>query len=296
MFSRIVSLKPGQPGGYEPLLEGTGKDEFMGTPLLLGYEMGGAPCGVLAADCFDAAITVRWLCVDSACQGRGIAGALLDELCALADEQGVESLDAVISGEEDRPIRSLLLDRGFVREDASPVYRFPLSAVLQGPLSAALGKEDPRIIPLRSAPAYLIRDLNRRIAASNGVAYPPIDVNALLEESLAWLENGEITACLILAECDGGVEIRWIYSRSKNPAVLQGLFAGAAGAISRKYPPQTWIHAAAMAPNVDAVIRRLTGDQLVAGTSVVRFCRRLDRGEERNLDQLLQQMRLPAAE
>ena len=293
MFSRIVSLKPGQPGGYAPLLEGTGKDGFMGTPLLLGYEMGGAPCGVLAADCFDTAITVRWLCVDSACQGRGIAGTLLDALCALADEQGVESLDAVISGEEDCPIRSLLQDRGFVREDASPVYRFPLSAVLQGPLSAVLEKQNPKIIPLHSAPAYLIRDLNRHTAAS---AYPPMDVNGLLEESLAWLENGEITACLLLAECDGGVEIRWIYSRSKNPAALQGLFAGAAGALSRKYPPQTWIHAVAMAPNVDAVIRRLVGDPLTVGGSVVRFCRRLDRGEEQNLDQLLQQLKLPAAE
>ncbi len=274
MLSRIVSVRPGEPGGYAPLLPPGVTEGFFAAPLLLGYELGGAPCGVLAADCFEHAITLRWLGVDASVRRRGIAGELLDALCALADETGVRELDAVVSGDGEGPVRSLLFDRGFACEDVSPVYRFPLSAVLNGPLSAALDRKEPRVTALNSLPAYLLRDLNAALAAPDGPMYPAIDPGALLEESMAWLENGEVTACLLLAPCGEGIELRWIYSRYQSRIAVQSLFAGAARALGAHYPPQTVVHAAALIPSADTILHRLTGGQLTREDSVARYCRR----------------------
>lgn len=274
MLSRIVSIQPDAQGGFAPLLAGVSAGEFYGTPLLLGYELGGAACGALAADCFDHSITLRWLCVDQSVQRRGIAGELLDGLCTQADKAGVLELDAAVAGETSTPIRSLLLDRGFEQVDRSPVYHFPLSAVLDGPLSAILGRKDAHVVPLRSVPAYLLRSFNDRIAASNDFIHPPIDPETLLEESIAWVEKDEITACLLLSACGSGVEVRWIYSFYQNPAVIQWMLVGATNALSRRFPSRTPIYVTALVPSVEPIVRRLVGDALSVDASVSRFCRR----------------------
>ena len=274
MLSRIVSIQPDTQSVYTPLLAGVSIGDFYGTPLLLGYELGGTACGALAADCFDHSITLRWLCVDQSVQRRGIAGALLDELCTQADKEGVGELDAVVTGESPTPIRSLLLDRGFVQMDGSSVCHFPLSAVLEGPLSAILDKQDKHVVPLRSVPAYLLRSFNNRIAAPDAFIHPPIDPGTLLEESVAWMEKDEITACLLLSACGSGVEVRWIYSLHQKLTAIQWMLVGAANALSRHFPPQTPIYVAALVPSVEPIVRRLAGDALSTDASVVRFCRK----------------------
>ena len=274
MLSRIVSIQPGTQGVFAPLLAGVSIGDFYGMPLLLGYELGGTACGALAADCFDHSITLRWLCVDQSVQRRGIAGELLDELCAQADKEGVQELDAVVTGDASTPIRSLLLDRGFVQMDGSPVYHFPLSAVLDGPLSAILDRQDKHVVPLRSVPAYLLRSFNNRIAAPDAFIHPPIDPDTLLEESVAWMEKDKITACLLLSACGNGVEVRWIYSFNQSVAAIQWMLAGAANALGLHFPPQTPIYATALVPGVEPIVSRLAGNALSTDASVVRFCRK----------------------
>ena len=276
MLSRIVSIQPDTQSVYTPLLAGVSIGDFYGTPLLLGYELGGTACGALAADCFDHSITLRWLCVDQSVQRRGIAGELLDELCTQADKEGVEELDAVVTGDASTPIRSLLLERGFVQMDRSPVYHFPLSAVLDGPLSAILDRQDKHVVPLRSVPAYLLRSFNNHIAAPDAFIHPPIDPGTLLEESVAWMERDKITACILLSTCGSGVEVRWIYSFNQNPTTIQWMLVGAANALSRRFPPQTPIYVTALVPSVEPVVCRLAGNALSTDASVVRFCRRLE--------------------
>ena len=172
MLSRIVSIQPDAQGGFAPLLAGASAGGFYGSPLLLGYELGGAACGALAADCFNDSITLRWLCVDKSVQRRGIAGALLHELCTQADKAGVQELDAVVTGGAASPIRSLLLDCGFEQLGESPVYHFPLSAILNGPLSALLNRQDAHAVPLRLISAHALRSFNNRIASTGGL-HPP---------------------------------------------------------------------------------------------------------------------------
>ena len=275
MLSRIVSIGPDAQGSFAPLLAGAYIGDFYGTPLLLGYELGGAACAALAADCFDHAITLRWLCVDESVQHRGIAGALLDALCAQADQAGVEELDAVVTGTASAPIGSLLTDRGFERMDVSPVCHFPLSAVLDGPLSALLDRQDIRVVPLHSVPAYLLRRFNDHITAPDMFLHPPIDPGALLEESVVWLEKDEITACLLLSTCGNGVEVRWIYSVHQNRTAIQWMLVGAVSALRRHFPPETPIYVTALVPSVEPIVRRLTGGAFAADASVVRVCRRL---------------------
>lgn len=276
MLSRIVSIQPDAQGGFAPLLAGASAGGFYGSPLLLGYELGGAACGALAADCFNDSITLRWLCVDKSVQRRGIAGALLHELCTQADKAGVQELDAVVTGGAASPIRSLLLDCGFEQLGESPVYHFPLSAILNGPLSALLNRQDAHAVPLRLISAHALRSFNNRIAAPEAYIHPPIAPDTLLEESFAWLEKDEITACLLLSACGSGVEIQWIYSLHPNSPAIQWLLAGAATALSRHYPPQTPIYVTVLVPNVEPIVRRLAGNALSTDTGVVRFRRRLE--------------------
>ena len=276
MLSRIVSIQPNAQGAFAPLLAGGLLEDFYGTPLLLGYELGGTACGALAADCFDHFITLRWLCVDQSVQRRGIAGELLDELCTQADKEGVQELNAVVTGDASTPIRSILLDRGFVQMDRSPVYHFPLSAVLDGPLSAILDKQDKHVVPLRSVPAYFLRSFNNHIAAPDAFIHPPIDPETLLEESVVWVEKDKITACILFSTCGSGVEVRWIYSFNQNPATIQWMLVGAANALSRRFPPQTPIYVTALVPSVEPIVHRLAGDELSTDAGVVRLCRRLE--------------------
>ena len=198
MMSRIVSLDPQAPGSFAPLL--TGASPSIGAPLLLGYELCGTACGVLAADCFDDSVTLRWICVDGCCQHHGIAGELLDTLCTLAGESGAGQIDAVACLDNKMPLETLLTHRGFVKAEEASVYSFPLSAVLGGPLAHQAARKNPRLVPLHSLPGYLLRDFNRHIADPNGPLYPAINPDILLPESMAWLENGAVTGCVLLAD------------------------------------------------------------------------------------------------
>lgn len=274
MLSRIVSIQPNAQGVFAPLLAGELLEDFYGTPLLLGYELGGTACGVLAADCFDHSITLRWLCVDQSVQRRGIAGELLDALCTQADKEGVQEIDAVVTGEASTPIRSLLLDRGFEQMDVVPVYHFPLSALLDSPLSAMLNRQEPHVVSLCSVPSYLLRNFNNFIAAPDDFIHPPVNPDTLLEESLAWMEKDKMTACLLLAACGSGVEVRWMYSLNQNPAITQWMLVGAAKALSRRFPPQTPVYVTALVPSVESIVCRLAGEALSTDASVVHLRRK----------------------
>lgn len=272
MISRIVSLSPQETGGFAPLLAGA--PPSIGAPLLLGYEMWGGACGALAADCFEDSVTLRWLCVDTPCRRRGIGGEMVRTLCDLAAGAGARRIDAIVCRDSSPSLEALLVHRGFVPVEESPVYSFPLSAVLTGSLAALAAKRNPRLVPLRSLPQYLLRDFNRRIARPDGPMYPPIEPEALLAESLAWVEKDEVTGCVLLAPCGEGVELRWLHAQGA--AAVQGLLAGAVGAVAANYAPETLIHVTALIDSADALVHRLAGPQLVQHQPVVHYCLETD--------------------
>lgn len=276
MLSRIVSIDPRAPGGFAPLLAGATPP--VGAPLLLGYELGGAACGALAADCFAQSVTVRWLCVDRFCRRRGIGGTLLKALCELAAENGAQMASTVVSlpPEEAVPVEKLLRAQGFRPGETSPVYSFPLSAVTDGPLAPLLRKgADRRAVPLRELSGLLLRETSRLSARSGGPSSLAVGPEGLLPQSFAWLEGSVPTGCLLLAPCGSGIELRWLHA--KGPAAVQGLLTAAASAVSAVCPPDTVIHAAAMTPSVDQLIQKLAGARLTLHPPLVQYVRLLSR-------------------
>jgi GNAT superfamily N-acetyltransferase len=271
MNGQIVSLNPQALSAYEPLLAGA-SPAVGGTPLLLGYDLSDVICGVLAADCFDDFLILRWICVDDTYRRRGFGGQLLDTLCTLAADAGIKQIDAVVCLTEDQKAAEILLThRGFSQRDASPVFSFPLSAVLDGPLAPLIAKKDARAVPLHSVPKYLLRDLARQIAGPGGSQGHVFD--GTLPESLVWMEHGVAVGCILLAPCGDGVELHWL--QASGAAAVQGLVAGAAGALAASHSPQTVIHATATTSSTEALLRKLAGSQLTVHPPVARFTREL---------------------
>lgn len=267
MISRIVSLNPNATGSFAPLLAGA--SPCCGTPLVMGFELGNLACGALAADCFEDAVTLRWLAVDKFCRRRGIAEQLLEKLCELAANAGAKHIDAIICQDSMEPMEYLLIRKGFTPLEQTPVYSFPLSVVLNGPLHPLDRKKDRRVVALNSLPSYLLQKFNRRIADYNESVHLNIDHNAILPESVAWLENEKITGCLLLAPCGNDVEIRWLYSDSA--ISLQGMISEAARLFVANHSAQTIVHASALTPNITAFIQKLAGDELTVHPSMVRY-------------------------
>lgn len=267
MVSRIVSLNPNAPGSFAPLLAGA--SPCCGTPLAMGYELCNTACAALAADCFDDSVTLRWLAVDKSCQRRGIAEQLLEKLCELAANAGAKHINTIISPDRMAPMEHLLIRKGFTRLETTPVYSFPLSVVLNSPLHPLDGKKDRRVVALNSLPSDLLRAFNRRIADYNESVPLNINHNAILPESVAWLEKEKVTGCLLLAPCGKDVQIRWLYSGSA--ISLQGMLSEAARSFAASHPAQTIIHASALTPNVASFIHKLAGDELTVHPSMVRF-------------------------
>lgn len=269
MISRIVCVNPLAPAGYAPLLSGASPSA--GTPLVLGYELDGAACGVLAADCFEDSVTLRWICVDRTCQHRGVGGSLFQILRTLAADAGARVIDAAVCAcAEERSLAERFLTRyGFSPVETAPVYRFPLSAITQGPLAPAIAKADPRGVPLRTLPDYLLRELKQMATDAGGPVSSLMNPDALLPESLVWLEHGALTGCVLLAPCGSGVELQWLHA--KGGTAVQGLLTGAARALSAAYPPQTMIHAAALVPSAAHLIEKLAGGQLTKQPPLIHF-------------------------
>lgn len=276
MMSRIVTVNPDRPGGFEPLLAGVLSVPGVGSPLVLGYELSGMAAGVLVADCLEHSITVRWIGVERYCRRHGIAARLLERLCGLAIEQGVEWIDAIacLPMEELGAAEALLELNGFERMEMNPVYHFPLEAVLRGPLAAAALRSNSHVRPLAEMEGQpALREFNRHIETEEGMPYPAADPAKLLKESRVWYENGKITGCVLLAPCGDGVELRWLYGQGTE--ALLGLLAGASAALAESYPPQTLIHMAAMVQSAEGLARKLAGEQLIEEAPVIRFDRRL---------------------
>ncbi len=280
MLSRIVSLNPAKPGAFSSLLPDLPMEPGFGSPLLLGCELAGMAVGILAADCFDRAVTLRWIGVAPSCRRRGVASGLLEKLCQLAGREGVRRMDAVASlpPEKLRPLEALLSRFGFERRDVSQVYSFPLQAVLRGPLASAAARRYPNAVPVYELEGHpALREFNRRAAAAEMLPYPVIEPRRLLKESRVWVENGRITGCLLLADGKDSLELRWLYGKGTAP--LLGMLSSAACAVAESYPSGVRIHMTALVPSAEALVRRLAGEQLMEEAPALHFMRRFSKTE-----------------
>ncbi|MDO4292949.1 MAG: GNAT family N-acetyltransferase [Eubacteriales bacterium] len=280
MISRIVAVDPKNPGAFTGLLPDIPMEPGPGAPLLMGYELVGTAAGILAADCLEDAVTLRWIAVTPPCRRRGVASRLLAKLCELAGKEGVVRMDAVacLSPGELRPLEKLLSGFGFARRDVSPSYSFPLKAVWKGPLAAAAAGKHPNAVPvhgLEGQPA--LREFNRRVSAAEALPYPVIEPGSLLQQSRVWVEDGKITGCLLLASCRDGIELRWLYG--KGTAALLGMLSSALTAAAKSYSGETRIYMTALIPSAEALARKLAGEGITQEAPVLHFVRSLPEKE-----------------
>lgn len=274
----IGTISPAQPGGYAPLLAGAFSPPFLGTPVFLGLDLGGIASAVLAAECFDETAVVRWVAVDKPCQGRRFGGRLLDAFCDAAFFSGAQAIDAVVclpDGDREKAA-GLFMTHGFSLLSESETYRFPLSALLSGPL--ANDPPHPNVKPLSDVPRSAVNAFNRRVMETEGLLVPPVRMQGLLPESVVWMENDRIAGCVLAAPCADGIELQWLYGTSA--AMIRGLLSGACRLAARRVSPDTPIFAAALVPEAAPLVRRLAGAELRQEAPVLHFRREAPRQTE----------------
>lgn len=263
------------PGAYKPFLEGWNISSFMGTPLVLGYGLGGMASGILIADCFDNAITLKWIAVDKRCQGRGIGKRLLESFCTMAAEAGAKRIDAVVclSPEVAEQVDALLYYRGFRKSDSNSSYSLPLESVSKGALSKLLKKTDVRMRTLDKVKKYYILEYNQKVKNFSKENYQPIVPEELLPESVLWIEKDEVRGCVLLASCGDGIELRML-SGSGNQ-MLAFLLAKACENLTKKYAKDTKIYITALVDSADRLVQKLAGDSAVLEHPVIHYKKEL---------------------
>lgn len=271
----ILSLSPKALGGYEALLEGVDWGFQRGTPLYLGWELGGVACGILAAFCDSDTVTIAHIAVTAPCRRRGIARRLLQALCESAKHAGAGRIDCVLaaSGVDRIAAEGLLWGQGFRSQESCATYCFPLKALLDGPL----GSNRPRsakVVALSQVQSHQLRAYNSHIAALKNFLHPPIHPQTLLEQvSMAWVEDGKMTGCVLLAPCGADVELQWIHAQGA--AAVGALLSAACNALTQAFPPETMIHVAALEHSAEGLVKRLAGSAAVETTPVEYFERSL---------------------
>lgn len=271
----LLVLSPKMLGGYEALLNGVHLESRGGTPLYLGWELGGVACGVLAAFCDSDTVTIAHIAVAEPCRRRGIARRLLQALCETAKHAGAVRIDCVlaVSGPDRIAAEGLLWGQGFRSQESCGTYRFALDALLDGPLGTGRPRS-AKVVSLSQVQPYQLRAYNSHIAAPKNFLHPPIHPQELLEQvSMAWIEDGKMTGCVLLAPCGADVELRWIHAQGA--AAVGALLASACGALAQAFPPETMIHVAALEHSAEDLVKRLAGSAAVETTPVEYFARSL---------------------
>ena len=249
----FVSISPGSPGLYAPFLGPALNAPVQGRPFLLGCEIGRVACGALAASFQREGVRLLWVSVAPACQGRGMGRLMMGRFMEAVSASGAELAEAafVLDGPAQIPAASLLRGAGFREAGELPCFSFPLSAALEGPL-AAVPAGDPHVRSLSQLPAGAFQSLNREMAALTA----PFRAGELLPDaSLFWVEEGRITACVLLAPCGDGVELRWLYG--SQPRALQHLLAGAMRAVERSVSPHAAVQVLPLEERVERLLCRL---------------------------------------
>ena len=249
----LVSISPGSPGLYAPFLGPALSAPVQGRPFLMGCEIDQVACGALAASFQREAVRLLWASVSPACQGRGMGRLMMERFMEAVSASGADLAEAafVLDGPAQAPAANLLRGAGFRETGELPCFSFPLSAALEGPL-AAVPAGDPHVLSLSQLPAGAFQSLNREMAALTA----PFRAGELLPDaSLFWVESGRVTACVLLAPCGDGVELRWLYG--SQPRALRHLLAGAMRAVERSASPHVAVHVLPLEERVELLLRRL---------------------------------------
>ena len=273
----IVTIDPQNPGGFAPLLQGSAPDPFLGTPVYLGYQLGGVAFAALIADCMEDGVFLRWIAVDEPCRERGYGRLLVETLCRYAAEAGAQWVQAYLSSTQERPATAMeimLTSCGFQQTESSLAYRFPLGALENSPYAAYLAMTDAHIAPVSMLSEYQMRKFDQWMQEMDETRGAVLCAEGVLpEESMVYLEHGEVRGCFLLARADADLELRWAYCA--NPKLMPAMMGMAYQVVRRRYPPETILHVAAINPAAKPLMEKFAGEALQEELEILHYGKEL---------------------
>ena len=258
----IFKIDPKNPGDFAPMLTGGVEDISEGKIILLGCKEKDKPTGILVATEIEDVIMLRWIVVEKEFQRQGIASKLISTLYQYANAKNVSEIDCVVClpEKEQEIAKKMLMKNNFYMEEQHKMFSFTLSSVKESIFGVHMEKAfHTNIKRLSEVSNVAIQEFNSKIIKKEGFL-PIVPSNLLTDYSLVWIEEGMVRGCLLLAYCDGGLEIQWIYS--EKPLAVQELILAAAKIMVQSFPAETRIFATAVHSSVENLIRKLGNDHL----------------------------------
>lgn len=258
----ISRIDINNPGDFAPMLTGALDGCPKGEVILLGYKEKDKPSGVLAAVEVEDAIMLRWLVVEEEFQRQGIASKLISVLNQYAEAKNLREIDCVVClpKKEQEIVKKLLLKNNFQMTEQDKMFSFPISAISEGVFGTHIEKAFRSNVKALSGISNIqIQEFNLRIMEEEGFI-PIVPSKLLTDYSFVWLEEGRVTGCILLAPCDEGIEIQWLYG--EKPLAVQEMILAAAKVMVQSVPAETRIYATVMQPSVENMIRKLGSNEL----------------------------------
>jgi GNAT superfamily N-acetyltransferase len=230
--------------------------------LRLGCALGESAVGAVEAELRGPGACVASIAVAPARRGQGLASFMLKGLLRLLRDTGGAQVWALAPSWLDAAaaVRRLYTGAGFRAESEDGVYTYLLGEARRRPAvqKMAAKADDPRIVSLAAAPAYLLRILAARIAEQGGAEDLTAAADLDHESSVFYLENGDTPASLLFAAGAEGLEACWLHGGTA--AALSAVVASGVRRALERYGDETLVRVTAVQPAVDSFVAKLLGE------------------------------------
>ena len=144
----------------------------------------------------------RWI-------GRDLLRFLIERAPALDCYSVTVSVEEKLNGFAQ--LKSVLEDLGFKGEEGSEIISCPLSAVMHSPYIQNVAEPKNAVIPLKSAPPFMLKSLNTFFVSQEILPSPLSWQYFDGEISCCGLAGSEIVSCLCASRASSGICIEWMY-------------------------------------------------------------------------------------
>lgn len=245
--------RPEQRAAFRGLILPAVFDRLEEDPVfLIGAVENGAPVGAAVMELEPARARLLSIAVAEDRRRQGVGTALLRQCVRALRRTTIQSFYAILTPEE-QSAADLFAAFGMTGSDAeSAYYRLPLADMTgQAVLSGSTGKA----LPLEKVSHVQTRDYLRQTFPGD----PALSREGTFDPKLSQLlvEDGQITACLLVEREDGAVSVSWMASQSREKLALLYLMRGALAAASAACPPETEVRFATYEPAVAKLIGQL---------------------------------------
>lgn len=244
---------PEQQAAFRGLILPEAFDRLSEDPVfLIGAVEGDVPVGAAVMELEPASARLLSIAVVPDRRRQGMGTALLRQCVRALRRTTIQSLYAILTPETPETA-ALFAAFGMEASDAeSAYYRLSLAdAAGQAVLRGSTGKAQP----LEAVSRVEVRDYLRRTFPGD----PALGREESFDPQLSQLlvENGQITACLLVEREDGAISVSWMASRSQEKLALLYLMRGALAAASAACPLETEVRFATYEPAVAKLIAQL---------------------------------------